>query len=82
VECIFQHGYIWTVYYGPAIVRRPTGVDGESSAIAEIARVSVVNLDHGTVANAILDADTVGFYGATTSWRPILNPAVGRYSTQ
>jgi len=51
----------------------------KSSAIAEMARVFSVNLDHCIVENPILDAIKVDFYGTTTLRCPSLNPVVGPY---
>jgi len=51
------------------------------SAIAEKARVFLVNSDHGIVENQFY-ADSMNFYGTMTLWRPCLNPAVaGRFGT-
>jgi len=50
-----------------------------SSAIAEMARVFLVNPDHGRVENAILDTNNVDFHLTTTLWYSSLNPVVGLY---
>jgi len=54
----------------------------KSSAIAEMARVVLVNPDHGIVENPILDANNVDFYSTTTLWCPSLHQVTGRYGTQ
>jgi len=51
-------------------------------AIAEIARVFLVNPDHGIIENPILDANSADFYGTTTLWCPSLNPVAGCYGIQ
>jgi len=58
------------------------GGQHKSSAIAEIARVFLVNSHHGHDRNPIVDANTADFYRYTTLWCPSLNPVVGRYGTQ
>jgi len=49
---------------------------------AKMARVFLVNPNHGIVENPILDTNSVDFYGTTTLWFPSLNPVVGRYGSQ
>jgi len=60
----------------------PAAKYNNSSAIADTARVYLINPDHGIVENPILDANSVGFYGTTTLWCPGLNPVVERYGTK
>jgi len=54
----------------------------QESAIAMMARVLLVNPDHGVVKNPILYADNVNFYGTATLWCPSLNAVMGRYGSQ
>jgi len=53
-----------------------TRIQNNSSAIAEMARVFFVDLDHGIVESPILDANNVHFYATTTLWCPSLNLVV------
>jgi len=53
-----------------------------SSAIAEMAHIFLLDPDHGIVRNPILDANNVDFDGTTTPQCHSLNPAVGCYGTR
>jgi len=64
----------WTQSVGPVRCQ------DKSSANAEMVHVFLVN--HGIVANPILDASNVDFYGTTMLCWPSMNQDVGRYGTQ